>query len=94
MRNIKELENALLDQIEKLNDDSIAEDSDKAKTLIERSRAMSELADSYIGVSRMKLDVVKELNRSGGLYEDYLGIEDKQTVLTKKGKRASLGCRD
>ena len=55
MRNIKELENALLDQIEKLNDDSIAEDEEKAKTLIERSRAMSELADSYIGVCRMKL---------------------------------------
>lgn len=90
MRNIKELETALLDQIEKLNDDSIAEDEEKAKTLIERSRAMSELADSYVGVSRMKLDVVKELNRSGGLYEDYLGIEDK-TVLAKKGKRAALG---
>lgn len=90
MRNIKELENALLDQIEKLNDDSIAEDEEKSKTLIERSRAMSELADSYIGACRMKLDVVKELNRSGGLYEDYLEIEDK-TVLAKKGKRAALG---
>lgn len=90
MRNIKELETALLDQIEKLNDDSIAEDNETAKMLIERSRAMSELADSYININRMKLDVVKELNRNGGLYEDYLGIEDK-TVLAKKGKRAALG---
>lgn len=77
MRNIKELETALLDQIEKLNDDSIAEDNETAKTLIERSRAMSELADSYININRMKLDMVKELNRNGGLYEGYLGIEDK-----------------
>lgn len=90
MRNIKELESVLLDQIEKLNDDSIAEDGDKAKIMIERSRAMSDLADSYINVNRMKLDVVKELNKNGGLYEDYLGIEDK-TVLAKKGKRTALG---
>lgn len=86
MRNIKELENVLLDQIEKLNDDSIAEDGDKAKIMIERSRAMSDLADSYINVNRMKLDVVKELNKNGGLYEDYLGIEDK-AIAPKKSAR-------
>lgn len=37
---IKELEATLLDQIEKLNDDSIFEDADKAKILIERSKAI------------------------------------------------------
>lgn len=31
---IDELENTLLDQIEKLNDDSLAEDIDKAKMMI------------------------------------------------------------
>lgn len=87
---IQELENCLLDQIEKLNDDSLASDADAAKAVIEKSRAMSDLTNSYIGVQRMKLDVVKHLSANGGLYEDYLGIEDK-TVLEKKGKRAALG---
>lgn len=43
MKNFKELEEALLDQIEKLNDDSIGEDPDATKAMVERSKAMSEL---------------------------------------------------
>ena len=72
---VQELENVLLDQIEKLNDDSVLEDAEKAKMLIERSNAMVGLTNSFIGVNRMKLDVVKELNKGGNLYESYLGIE-------------------
>ena len=75
---LQELENVLLDQIEKLNQDDIASDKEAAQVLIERSQAMSNLANSYISINRLKLDVVKELNNSGGLYEDYLGIEDKR----------------
>ena len=41
---------------------------------------MSTLANSYISINRLKLDVVKELNNSGGLYENYLGIEDNSYV--------------
>ena len=74
---LQELENVLLDQIEKLNQDDIASDKEAAQVLIERSQAMSTLANSYISINRLKLDVVKELNNSGGLYENYLGIEDK-----------------
>lgn len=74
---LQELENVLLDQIEKLNQDDIASDKEAAQVLIERSQAMSTLANSYISINRLKLDVVKELNNSGGLYEGYLGIEDK-----------------
>ena len=74
---LQELENVLLDQIEKLNQDDIASDKEAAQVLIERSQAMSTLANSYISINRLKLDVVKELNNSGGLYESYLGIEDK-----------------
>ena len=80
--NIKELESVLLDQIEKLNDDSISEDEEKAKILIERSKAISELTKSYVEVNRMKLDVVKELNKGGSLYEGYLGID----ISSKTGK--------
>lgn len=48
--NIKELEATLLDQIEKLNDDSIAEDEASCRALIDRSNAMSDLTNSYIGI--------------------------------------------
>lgn len=89
---IQELENCLLDQIEKLNDDSLASDPEAAKAVIEKSKAMSDLTNSYIGVQRMKLDVVKHLNNNGGLYEDYLGIEDK-SAKPPKGAAKSLGTR-
>ena len=81
---ITELEGVLLDQIEKLNDDSLAADPEEAQRMIERSKAMSDLADSYINLNRMKLDVVKELNRNGGLYEGYLGIAAPEA---KRGAR-------
>lgn len=51
---ILELENALLDQIEKLNDDSIMNDVESCKTIIERSKAMSELTDSFISMQVRK----------------------------------------
>ena len=74
--NIKELELTLIDQIEKLNDDSLAEDETACRAMVERSNAMSGLTNAFIGVQRMKLDVVKQLDKNGGLYEEYLGIED------------------
>lgn len=77
---VQELESVLLDQIEKLNDDSVLEDTEKAKMLIERSNAMVGLTNSFIGVNRMKLDVVKELNKGGNLYESYLGIESAKST--------------
>ena len=77
---VQELENVLLDQIEKLSDDTILEDEEKSKILIERSKTMAELTNAYIGVNRMKLDVVKELNKGGNLYESYLGIESPKTT--------------
>lgn len=77
MTKIEELEKTLLDQIEKLNDDTIFEDKEKAGTLVERSKAISSLTQNFVNVQRMKLDVVKTLSDSGGIYEEYLGIEDK-----------------
>ena len=77
---VEELENVLLDQIEKLNDDSYLEDIEKAKVLIERSKTISGLANSFINVQQTKLDVVRELNKGGNLYESYLGIESKKPV--------------
>ena len=74
---IDELENTLLDQIEKLNDDSLAEDVDKAKMMIEKSKAMSDLAGRLNEMNRLKLDIYKEANANGGMYEKFLGIEKK-----------------
>ena len=73
---LKELEEMLLDQVEKLNDDSIADDLEATQKLIDRSKAMEGLADQIVEINRLKLDVVKEMNSNGGLYENYLGIED------------------
>lgn len=73
---IKELEETILDQIEKLNDDSIADDPEAIQRMIDRSNAIAQLTDSFVGINRMKLDVVKELNKNGSLYENYLGITD------------------
>lgn len=70
-----ELEKTLLDQIEKLNDDSLAEDPDKARLMIDKSKAMSELAGKAIEMNRLKLDIYKEANQNGGIYEKLLGIE-------------------
>lgn len=72
---LSELESVLLDQIEKLNDDSIADDEVKAKTLVERSKAMSDLAGKCIDMNRLKLDIVKVGSDNGGLYNKFLGIE-------------------
>lgn len=72
-----ELEATLLDQIEKLNDDSLAEDVEKAQMMIEKSKAMSELAGRINELNRLKLDVYREANANGGVYEKMLGIDRK-----------------
>ena len=74
---LDELENTLLDQIEELNDDSLADDPDKARLMIEKSKVMSDLAGRVTEMNRLKLDVYKEANQNGGIYEKFLGIEIK-----------------
>ena len=64
-----ELEAVLLDQIEKLNDDSLAEDVEKAQMMIDKSKAISDLAGRVNDLNRLKLDVYKEANANGGVYE-------------------------
>ncbi|MBR5775393.1 MAG: hypothetical protein IKY42_03915 [Bacteroidaceae bacterium] len=76
MTKFEELENAILGQIGMLNDNSVMASKEDAEQLIERSKAIASLSDSFIGVNRLKLDVVKELNKNGNPgYEKYLGIE-------------------
>ena len=84
--NINELEKVLMDQIEKLNDDSIGEDAEQTRLIVDRSKAMSDLTNNIMAVNRFKLDVVKQLSESGTIpaYEKYLGIEDGQ----KSGKKS------
>ena len=54
---IDELENTLLDQIEKLNDDSLSADPEAARLMIEKSKAMSELAGRVNDLNTLKLAV-------------------------------------
>lgn len=73
--NFSELENVLLDQIEKLNDDSICEDIEQAKIMVERSKAISELSRNFTEIQKTKLDIVRHAENNGNLYSKYLGIE-------------------
>ena len=77
---LDELENTLLDQIEKLNDDSLADDLEKAQMMIEKSKVMSDLAGRLNEMNRLKLDIYKEANANGGMYEKILGIERNETL--------------
>lgn len=73
---LNELENVLLDQIEKLNDDTIADDEKLTRMLVERSQAISNLSANVMNLNRLKLDVVKHAELNGGVYDSYLGLED------------------
>ena len=64
---LDELENTLLDQIEKLNDDSLSDDLEKAQMVIEKSKVMSDLAGRLNEMNRLKLDIYKEANANGGM---------------------------
>lgn len=75
MKLLAEMEKALLDQIEKLNDDSLTEDPEQARLVIEKSKAMGDLAGRVTEINKLKLDIYKEANQNGGLYEKFLGIE-------------------
>lgn len=75
MKFLAEMEKTLLDQIEKLNDDSIASDPEAAKVMIERNKAIGSLASQVTEINKLKLDIYKEANANGGIYEKFLGIE-------------------
>lgn len=79
MKGIAELENVLLDQIEKLNDDSIADNKEEVEKIIGRSKAISDLATNYINIQQLKISAVLAVEKTGGMpaYEKYLGITDK-----------------
>ena len=45
--------------------------------MIEKSKVMSDLAGRVTELNRLKLDVYREANENGGIYEKFLGIEIK-----------------
>lgn len=81
---LNELENVLLDQIEKLNDDSIGDDVEAVKNMVERSKAISSLTNNVMELNRFKLEVVRHCEQDGTMYEQFLGIEDKPVKKTAK----------
>lgn len=56
MAKVEELENAILNQIELLSDDSIFNDGEAFDRLIKRSNAISDLSKSWIQVQQTKTD--------------------------------------
>jgi|GEM_PF-1314314 len=81
---LEELESVILDQIEKLNDDSLFQNPDEAKIAIEKSRSIADLTGSLVSIegvrlseNRLKLDAVKiAMSTEGYGYRKYLGIEE------------------
>jgi hypothetical protein len=45
--------------------------------MIDKSKAISDLAGRVNDLNRLKLDVYKEANANGGVYEKMLGIDCK-----------------
>lgn len=83
--NYEELQTVLMDQIEMLNDNSIMEEEEKSRILVERSRAINDLTSRMLDINRLqletskhKLEVCKFLEVSNGTYEkELLKLEDK-----------------
>lgn len=74
---LMELETTLLDQIEKLNDDSIAEDEEATIRMIERSKAINDLSDKVIRINELKVKAIEIGYKTDGLYDKQLGLELK-----------------
>lgn len=62
---MKVVEDALVSQIQALNDDSIFNDKESAKMLVERSKAISDLACRFVEMDRMKLEAIRVYTAAG-----------------------------
>lgn len=75
---IQELENVLLDQIEKLSDDSLFENKETANVVLEKSKAISSLSSNFVELQQLKLNIVKTVSNSRNeSFNSFLGIEEK-----------------
>lgn len=75
---IQELENVLLDQIEKLSDDSLFENKETANIVLEKSKAISSLSSNFVDLQQLKLNIVKTVSNSrNDSFNSFLGIEEK-----------------
>lgn len=75
---IQELENVLLDQIEKLSDDSLFENKETANVVLEKSKAISSLSSNFVELQQLKLNIVKTVSNSkSDSFNSFLGIEEK-----------------
>jgi hypothetical protein len=95
MTRLEELEKVLLNQIEMLDDETSFKDVEEAKLAVEKTRAISDLTANYIGIQQLKLNIVKELNHSGSIYEDYLGVKGEalsQNMGQNKRRLDSVKC--
>lgn len=80
MKKLMELENVLLDQIEKVNDDSLAMSDEECTRLLNRSKAISDLADNVIQLNRLKLDIVKASEDNPSVYQSLIDKPKKKSL--------------
>lgn len=79
----KQIEEALINQIQALNDDSLYEGEEglaKSKEACERTKAMSIATSKFCEIQKTKLDIVKTAENSGQIYDKFLGIEQNGTL--------------
>lgn len=80
MKKILELENVLLDQLEKLNDDSLNTSEEELNRVLNKSKAISALADNVIELNRLKLDIVKASEDNTFVYETLIEKPKKKSL--------------
>ena len=56
---LKDLNNILFEQLERLNDDELMEDPEKAKAERERAKAISGVSVNIVNAARLQLDAIK-----------------------------------
>ena len=86
---IDELEKTLLDQIEKLNDDSLAEDFDNARIMIEKSKVMSDLAGRVTELNRLKFDLYRKPTQTAEYMKNFWGLKINEKTMGTKTFRFS-----
>lgn len=56
---LTDLNNILFEQLERLNDDEIMQNSDKAKSELERAKGMSQIASQIANTAKTQLDAFR-----------------------------------
>lgn len=83
----REIEDVLLNQIETLNEEFDGEDAERARTLIDKSRAIGTLVNNFTELQRVKLEIAREMLDGGSdkATKRFLGVAaDEATEVDRR----------